>query len=473
VKRHLVASGATVLALCLGAGGALAADPIAPVQLGIPIQPEHVPDNPLLQLLANLLGIGDPPPGVGAAAGAVHAASSGAGGVDVQQAVPVGGAVAVSSPGNVDVPIGVAGGPDGAGRGAAVQASTSQATAAAVNDVVAQSSTPGEGGGGGGGAAAQSSAAHQVVPVAIGAAISAPVNLNLPIGVLASRIAGDVTQTGEALATASAFNNRLNQEVAGGGGPGSATQTSTSDQAVPIALGLAVAAPININLPIDILSGGGDPSLAGTPDGTLDGVLRGLLSIGADAEAAGGQVTQTASSQATAVAANNAVEQSAAGAGAASQTSATGQLIPAAVGAALSLPLNANLPVGVLQSPAGLAGEPVEQTNQTEAGAEAVNSDVNQQATQQGTGGTNTAAQSSENQQLLPIALATDLSLPIQVNLPITILGHPLFEDSTLDLSIVQRTLDAVDATIADPLGTLRHALLEDPQGTIGYLLNG
>ncbi len=47
--------------------------------------------------------------------------------------------------------------------------------------------------------------------MAIGAAISAPVNLNAPIGILAQKIANDVTQAGEALAEASAINNNVDQ----------------------------------------------------------------------------------------------------------------------------------------------------------------------------------------------------------------------------------------------------------------------
>ena len=237
-----------------------------------------------------------------------------------------------------------------------------------------------------------------------------------------------------------------------------------------MALGLAVAAPINVNLPIDILSGEGI-GLFGGGDG-LEGLLRGLLSIGSDPDVVGGTVTQLSSSRATGIAINNAADQSiVAAGGAAAQSSAAAQLVPAAVGAAVSLPLNWNLPVGVLQTDSP-GGEPVDQENRAQASAEAVNFDLTQSA-EQGGGGTNTADQRSENAQLLPIAIATDLNVPINVNLPITILGQRLFEDSTLDLSIVQRTLDAVDATIADPLGTLRYVLLEDPEGAIEHLLGG
>jgi hypothetical protein len=467
MKRHIVASGATALALCLGAGQALAADPVLPVELGVPVQPTPVSQDPLVKFLANLLGISDPPPGVSATAGAAHATSTGDQGIIQEQAVPATVAAAVSSISNTNAPLGLLGGVEAAGKGAVQQASTSQATASATNDATSQSQ--GEGGEGGAGSAVQASLTQQGVPVAIGAAISAPVNLNAPIGILAKKIANDVTQAGEALAEASAINNNVDQVVNGGGGLGVAGQLSDSRQSVPITLGLALSAPLNLNLPIDILSPGSLHPGGGYTD--LFDLLRGLVSLGPEEGVPGGTVTQTSTSQATAVAANNAVEQSAGGTGEAIQVAAAQQVVPAAVAAGISLPVNANLPVGVLQEIAGDAGAPVNQANAAETGAHAFNFDASQEAQSEGEG-PNNSAQTSDNDQLLPIAIATDLSVPINLNLPISILGHRLPGDGIIDLSVVQRTLDAVDMLIADPAGTLQH-VLEDPAATIDYLLRG
>ncbi len=466
MKRHIVASGATALALCLGAGQALAADLVLPVELAVPIQPPTAEQNTLLHLLAQLLGGGDPQPGVSATAGAVHATSTGGEGIVQEQGLPTTVAVADSWVSNIDQPVGLAGGVDAAGRGAVHQARTSQATAAAANDHTQQSS---EAAGQGGSEAAQASVTHQGVPVAIGAAISAPVNLNAPIGVLAARIAGDVTQVGDALADAAAVDNSIGQPVEGGGGEGLHAQLSDSRQTVPVTLGLALSAPLNVNLPIDILSAG----LGGSSDYTdLADLLRGILSIGPEPGAAGGEVRQASTSEATAVASNNVVEQSAAtGGGEASQAAEAHQFVPAAVAAALSLPVNGNLPIGVLQTPAAGPGADVNQESGAETRAAALNFHAEQKATSEG-GGTNTSTQSSDNDQVLPIAIATDLAVPINLNLPVTLLGQHLDGTGPVDLSVVQRTLDAVDATIADPLGTLK-AVLEDPAGTIDYLLRG
>ena len=468
MKRHIVASGATALALCLGAGQALAADPVLPVELGVPVQPTPVSQDPLVKFLANLLGISDPPPGVSATAGAAHATSTGDQGIIQEQAVPATVAAAVSSISNINGPLGLLGGVEAAGKGAVQQASTSQATASATNDATT-SSSEGGGGAGGAGTAVQASLTQQGVPVAIGAAISAPVNLNAPIGILAQKIANDVTQAGEALAEASAINNNVDQVVNGGGGLGVAGQLSDSRQSVPITLGLALSAPVNVNLPIDILSPGSLHPGGGYTD--LFDLLRGIVSLGPEEGVPGGSVTQTSTSQATAVAANNAVEQSAGGTGEAIQVAAAQQVVPAAVAAGISLPVNANLPVGVLQEIAGDAGAPVNQSNSAETGAHAFNFDASQEAQSEGEG-PNNSAQTSDNDQLLPIAIATDLSLPINLNLPISILGHRLPGDGTIDLSVIQRTLDAVDTLIADPAGTLQH-VLEDPAATIDYLLRG
>lgn len=467
MQRHLVASGATAIALCLGAGGALAADPVAPVEVAVPIAPAHPPQEPpLLAFLAELLGIDPPPPGVAASA---TASSSGGQGAAVDQVVPVAGAVAVSSPANADLPVGVAGGPGGAGGAAVQQLSTSQATAVAANDVTTQSVTPAEGDGAGGGAA-QSSTNGQAVPVAVGAAVSAPVNLNVPVGVLSIRPTGDVTQTGESSADALALNNRARQAITSGVAGGAAAQSADNAQTVPIALGLALAAPVNANLPIDILSGDGLDLLSGPPDATLEGVLRAILAIAGQPDGVGGSVAQRSTSQATAIAGNSAVEQSIAGGGTPAQSGASGQLVPAAVGAALSLPLNGNLPIGVLQDRDGAAGDPVTQDGAARAQAEAVNFDLTQDA-EQGGEGAPTASQASENDQLLPIAISTDLAAPINLSVPVSVLGRSL-GDGAVDLSIVQRVLDAVDATVADPAGTIRH-ILEDPEATIEGLVRG
>ncbi len=111
------------------------------------------------------------------------------------------------------------------------------------------------------------------------------------------------------------------------------------------------------------------------------------------------------------------------------------------------------------------------QENSAETGAHAFNFDASQEAQSQGQG-PNDSAQISDNDQLLPIAIATDLAVPINLNLPISILGHALPGDGHIDLSVLQRTLDAVDTFIADPAGTLQH-VLEDPAATIDHLLRG
>jgi hypothetical protein len=288
------------------------------------------------------------------------------------------------------------------------QAARARAAGTAKNNSTAQSVRQDSGGGAGKNAAAQSASNAQVVPVALGAAAAAPVNANLPVGLLAlGPRQGAVRQRADADADAQALNNDAAQEIrqeggqgTGKGGQNAASQRASNSQLLPIALGAALGIPVNANVPVALLS-------AGPLQGDVD---------------------QEASARVRARAANNALAQSVrqeggqGGQNTASQSGSNSQVLPLSLGAALGIPINANVPISILS--AGPVQGAVRQRADADAAAEALNNATVQSVRQQGAGGgQNAATQGASNSQVLPIALGPAVALPINLNLPISILS--------------------------------------------------
>ncbi len=164
-----------------------------------------------------------------------------------------------------------------------------------------------------GSSASQSNATSQIVPVAVSAPITVPVNASVPVAVLGSN--GDTTQSNDTDVDGSASNNETHQVIVQGaghgkkgaadysngrrsasthkrangsttqtntttvdgaatnnetqqvilqGGGGSASQSNATSQILPVALALPVTAPVNASVPVAI-GLPGLPSLPGLP----------------------------------------------------------------------------------------------------------------------------------------------------------------------------------------------------------------
>jgi hypothetical protein len=444
LKRHLMAVGTSVVLFAFGGGAALA-------------NGSH---------------------GAGGANSATQSATS-------TQLLPISAAPAVAVPVNANLPVGLLS--TGSARGPVTQSAAAEARAAASNNATAQSirqesarsagsvrasgaellpvgpgaSAPsvravaqearGQSSGsatnnataqsvrqeGGANAASQRATSTQLLPIALGLGAAVPVNANAPVGLLgAGSGQGDVRQQAAARAAAEALNNATDQSVeqrGEGTGRNAADQSASNTQLLPIALGAALAIPVNANVPIAILSAG----------------------------PVQGDVRQRANADAAVEALNNATEQSVrqdAGAGgqnAADQSAANTQVLPVALGAALALPINLNVPIAILS--AGPVQGTVAQGGQANAAAQARTHELVQSVEQASGGDRNAASQSGTNTQVLPVALGPGLATPLNVNLPISILSN----GQMLGVG----GLDVVNV-LANPLG-----LLGDPTGAVSGLL--
>ena len=315
------------------------------------------------------------------------------------QLLPVGGGAGAGAPANANAPAAVSAG--GPGQGEVRQGARAESSGSATNAGTSQSVRQE----GGGNSATQSASSTQLLPIALGASVAAPVNANVPVGLLsAGPRQGDVRQEAAARAGAAALNNALGQSVEQRGdrsGRNAATQSASSTQLLPIALGASVAAPVNANVPVGLLSAGPRQ----------------------------GNISQRADADAFAEALNNETEQALRQEGrdgarnAATQSASSTQLLPIALGAALGIPVNANIPVALL-SAGPLQGD-VDQHADAGARARAANLEHEQAVSQRaGRDGSNSASQSASSTQLLPIALGAALAIPVNANVPISILSH-------------------------------------------------
>ena len=104
------------------------------------------------------------------------------------------------------------------------------------------------------------------------------------------------------------------------------------------------------------------------------------------------------------------------------QTATNSQILPIGLGLGVSAPLNLNIPL------LGGGSAPVNQTSTSTVNSTSKNNEVNQDVNQNsGTpgqhGNSNTAVQNSKNTQIAPIAITGSISLPINLNLPISALS--------------------------------------------------
>jgi hypothetical protein len=287
------------------------------------------------------------------------------------------------------------------------QSARARVSGSAKNASTAQSVRQDSGGDGGRNTAGQSASSSQVIPVALGAAAAVPVNANVPVGLLGlGPRQGDVRQRADADADAQAINNDTQQAIDqrggedGRGGQNAASQRGSNAQLLPIALGAALGVPVNANIPVALLSAG-----------PLQGDVDQEAGARVHARAANNQLAQSVRQQA-----------GAGGQGSASQSASNSQVLPLSLGAALGIPINANVPVAILS--AGPVQGAVRQRADADATAEALNNATVQSVRQQGAGdGANAATQSASNSQVLPVALGPAVALPINLNLPISILS--------------------------------------------------
>ncbi len=314
------------------------------------------------------------------------------------QLLPIGLGVGVSAPLNLDLPL-LSGGNNGPVNQESTSTSTSTSKNAEVSQVVNQN-----GSGNASNTADQSSTNNQVAPIAISGSISAPINLNLPIGLLSPGAnEGSVTQRSNSEASSRAVNAEQDQRIdqrGSGNADNDAQQIAVNNQLLPIALGLGISAPININAPIAVLS----------PNANQ------------------GNVNQRTDSDAHAEALNNETEQEIRQNGggnssnSASQNAISNQLLPIAAGLAAAVPVNVNAPIAIL-SPGANSGD-VDQMADADVYSDALNNDTNQSINQQGSGnGSNTAGQNASNTQILPIALGAGVGLPVNARAPIAVLA--------------------------------------------------
>jgi hypothetical protein len=251
--------------------------------------------------------------------------------------------------------------------------------------------------------ASQSSSSSQILPISLGLGAAVPVNANVPIGVLSGGpVQGAVTQGGKANATGSAKNLESTQSVRQqGAGGNTASQATSSSQILPISLGLGAAVPVNANVPVGVLSGG---------------PVQGVVSQKADARGNGEAINNET---------NQGIEQKGGehGGNSASQSASNSQILPIALGAGVALPVNANVPVSVLSM--GPAQGAVSQDGRARGNSESLNNETEQTIRQdgEGKGAGNSASQSASNSQILPIALGASLAIPVNANIPVSILS--------------------------------------------------
>jgi hypothetical protein len=316
------------------------------------------------------------------------------------QILPIAAAIGAAIPVNANVPVSVLSG--GATQGVVNQRANANAGAEALNNDLNQS-VEHCGDSCGPNVASQSASNSQILPIALGLGAAVPVNANVPVAVLSGGPKqGAVNQRADADANGEALNNEteqtIRQEAAKGDGGNSASQSASNSQILPIALGAALAIPINANIPIAVLSGG---PVQGDVNQHSDGNAR--------SRAANLEHDQ------------DIVQRGGKGSNSASQSASNSQILPIALGAALAIPINLNVPISILST--GPVQGAVNQRGDADANAEALNNETEQTIRQDGRGGANQAQQSASSSQILPIALGAALAIPINVNLPISILS--------------------------------------------------
>jgi hypothetical protein len=247
----------------------------------------------------------------------------------------------------------------------------------------------------------QSATNNQLLPIGLGVGVSAPLNVNLPL--LSGGNNGPVNQESVSTSTSTSKNAEVSQVVnqnGTGNADNTANQSSTNNQVAPIAISGSVSLPINLNLPV------------------------GLLSPGANE----GSVTQRSNSEASSRAVNAEQDQRIDQRGSgnadndAQQIAVNNQLLPIALGLGISAPININAPIAVL-SPNANQGD-VNQRTDSDAHAEALNNETEQEIRQNGGGNSsNSASQNAISNQLLPIAAGLAAAVPVNVNAPIAILS--------------------------------------------------
>ncbi|MDX6555872.1 MAG: hypothetical protein QOD86_2067 [Miltoncostaeaceae bacterium] len=320
------------------------------------------------------------------------------------QILPIGLGVGVSAPLNLNIPL------LGGGSAPVTQNSTSTVNSTSknneVNQVVNQDSgTPGQHGNTN--TANQTSKNNQIAPIAITGSISAPINLNLPLGLLSpGSNGGTVNQENSSTVTGRSVNNesdqRMDQRVTGGSNSSNkGEQINVNNQLLPIALGLGISAPININAPIAVLS----------PDSN-NGNVHQKNDSDVHTESLNNETEQTMRQRASSGASNDA-----------SQKAVSTQLLPIAAALGVAVPINVNAPIAVL-SPGSNNGD-VFQNGDSDVNVQSLNNDVDQNVNQEGSnaGSSNKASQSSKNSQILPIALGIGASAPVNARAPIAILA--------------------------------------------------
>ncbi len=252
----------------------------------------------------------------------------------------------------------------------------------------------------------QSASNTQILPISLGLGAAVPVNGNVPVSALsAGSNGGNVEQKSEATAEGQSKNNEtiqsVRQQIGEGGGSNTATQSSSSTQVIPVSIGAGAAAPINANVPVSALSAGanrGDVNQAGWGHGS--------------ARSANSATAQSADQYAARGAKNTAT-----------QSASNTQVLPIALGLGVAAPVNANVPVAVLSADANRGN--VKQGGDAKARGVAMNNSVGQEIRQEGTkkGTENSATQSAANTQVLAAALGPALTLPVNANVPVAVLG--------------------------------------------------
>ena len=108
----------------------------------------------------------------------------------------------------------------------------------------------------------------------------------------------------------------------------------------------------------------------------------------------------------------------------ASQSSSNSQILPISLGLGAAVPVNANVPVGVLSG--GPVQGAVTQEGRARSDGSAKNHEATQSVRQQGAGG-NTASQATSSSQILPISLGLGAAVPVNANVPVGVLsGGPV-----------------------------------------------
>jgi hypothetical protein len=316
------------------------------------------------------------------------------------QILPISLGLGAAVPVNANVPVGVLSG--GPVQGVVTQNGDAKGNGESINNDTNQGIEQ-KGGEHGGNSASQSASNSQILPIALGAGVALPVNANVPVSVLSmGPVQGAVSQEGRARGNSESLNNETEQTIKqdgdGKGAGNSASQSASNSQILPIALGASLAIPVNANVPVSVLS---------------MGPAQGDLTQRGDAGAKSHSVNVEHDQDIR--------QRGAEGGNTASQSASNSQILPISLGAALAVPVNANVPISILSS--GPVQGAVAQKGKANAANESIGNQTSQNVRQDGSKGGNTVSQDAANSQILPIALGAALAIPINLNIPISILS--------------------------------------------------